>query len=1147
MASVKTITVGPYTGILAGKGGFATVYRVTGPEQRPYALKIANEDADDATKDSLYHEFTIQSELTFPQVIHAYEFGLHEGRPYIVLDWIEGAAFFERVNDPDEEDFLSLLEGMSRALLYVHHRGWVHGDLKPDNFIWRTHGPGNARASAAELCLLDFGLARPVGDANRPRGAGTVGYCAPEFLQNLPADGRADWYAAGVILYEWIFGVRPYADDEPAAEIAGHLEGTPNFGAPKVRRAPEWAVTVIERLLAKTADERGEDEHALLSWLAQFDARFEPTHILNQQLAWHARSESLRLRESDNNLLRQLASDLNAGWPANWTIHSHGLTSDALIRRICGLCASLEYLATIDSRPDSSYTIYDGASVHKTDTRIQITIRQDIGLPPERQPSLLQRSLTMLPWDRLEVHTYLHGIVGDEDVAEAWTSMILDATCGLPRAVEELLNHLLASSALSVDADGWGIDEEAIASWCKSNTIRHVEMVFGALSEAERALCEWLALGEGRGATGILRSIWQGDSGSFDAVRGQLVDRGLVVCEPDSGDRSFDLRLRLPGHDAHLRAEMAPEAIGQRSRTLAATLESLPAGPESICAEILTHAFNRAADWEKSATHGLRAATMAIKADDRERAMQFIEMAKESASRIENLAARSHIIGQARMVEGDLQKAVGKLDAARQTYRELLVIARANGDQRLLAETLHDLADLYYVTRRYYKGIRAERRALTIWERLNDRSQISRSLNSLGNLHRLVADFQRAREFFQQALDIQLELGLDQFAAINLNNIGLIHWNEYNFAEAESYFRQALAIQEKLNVPVEIARVLNNLGALKFVQGLPEESGLFFERAATLNAEAGAQSEELWNRRNLVEVALEQGDFRTAVTLGLRVYQACRELGDVSTQAEVGALIADAYLHAGDFRSARRMHTETTEISTSLKNDELRAYLAILHAAYLHSFKVDSEALAVLDSLDSGEGRVQSRYQNMDVLILRMKIAVRAHDSHSMTRLLSEGISEAEALCAPHKAAQLVVARAEADDDFCGEIQDVVDRLLASLPRWHWASAWKCWQARQLLTLGEFEQARRITDAVVTQLRHDCCWERLWRVLVLQGRVYHALADYEPAMRALDEAQQLLKVVLSTVDTDSERVAYLDCEDVRVLNRIRGRIAASLA
>jgi len=1142
--SDKEITIGAYRGVPVGQGGFATVYRVSGPNGSVFALKLADQDVDEATRDSLYHEFCVQSELVHPQVVHAHEFGLHDGRPFIVFDWIEGVPLLTEFSKPTVDDFVTTLRGMASVLLFIHHRGWVHGDLKPENLRWRMAATGNAQDQSHALCLLDFGLARPVGDANRPRGAGTVGYCAPEFLNSLPADGRADWYAVGVILYEWVFGVRPYAADEPAAEIAGHLEGAPNFDLPRLRPAPEWADVVITRLLAKSPDDRADDETSLLVWLAEFDPTFEPASLLNEQLRWHARSESLRLRSHEDDLLECLSQELHDGLPAIWSIDTHGQAAGGWIRRAAGLCSAEGYGVEIDRSEDLTFRLREASAAPGCEPRVHITSYGNLSVDRPVEPFHPQRSLSLLPWDRAEVRSFLKGVVGDEDVAEAWTDAIEKATCGLPSAVSDLIHHLIASKALSLDADGWGLDDAAVDAWRDQHASRHIADVFGALSTPELRLCEWLALGEGRGASDLLRPLWSDPDGGLDATLAKLVARGLITCYPSATKDSFDLRMRLRGHDAIVRSSMAAEDVARRSRQLAEAIESSGVIPGQTRAEILAHAFARAAMWDKSADHCLRAATFAIKAEERDCAMRYIVLGQDSARQIEDVTQRTHWMGQVRMVEGDLQKAAGQLDAARQIYRELLALCRVNGDQRLLAETLHDLANLYYVTRRYDKGIRSERRALRIWESLGDRGQISRSLNSLGNLHWIASDLLRAREFYQRALGIQRELGLDSLAAINLNNLGLIYWKEHDFSEAKSHFQQAVSIQYRLGVPVEVARGLNNLGAISFEQGLLDESSDYFARAASLNAEAGAQSEELFNRWNLVEVALESGDLRTAVTLGRQVLHACSEIGEHATAAEVSALLADAYDRAGDDRRARSFYQDCRRASATLKNDDLKMHLDLHQAASHNRFRNFAAALVILESVSPPGQPLTNRYRYLDSLILRAQVAVALGDAGALSEAWRLGSVEADAIAAPQKRAQLaaVCVTGDIEQDLRDQLSRGVLTFLTERPRWHWAAAFHAWQARELMKAGKLDEALELITGSVEQLRRDGCWEQLWRSLVLQAEICHTQADYEPAMRGLDEAERMLKIVSSTVEVDRERLRYLDCAEARTLERIRARI-----
>jgi serine/threonine protein kinase len=87
-----------------------------------------------------------------------------------------------------------------QAIIYLHRRGILHRDLKPSNIL----------VAAGAVRVLDFGLAIERG--RRASAAGTVGYLAPEVLSGEPPSERSDLYAVGVIAFELLASVHPFAD-----------------------------------------------------------------------------------------------------------------------------------------------------------------------------------------------------------------------------------------------------------------------------------------------------------------------------------------------------------------------------------------------------------------------------------------------------------------------------------------------------------------------------------------------------------------------------------------------------------------------------------------------------------------------------------------------------------------------------------------------------------------------------------------------------------------------------------------------------------------------------------------------------------------------------------------------------------------------
>jgi serine/threonine protein kinase len=125
-----------------------------------------------------------------------------------------GAAALEALNHPARGERLrGALAQVAEALAYVHGRGLVHRDLKPSNVM-----VDDARRAR----LMDFGLVKYASDAHESltqhgRIVGTYRYMSPEQAEGRPVDARTDLYSLGVILYEFLAGVPPFASQEPVA------------------------------------------------------------------------------------------------------------------------------------------------------------------------------------------------------------------------------------------------------------------------------------------------------------------------------------------------------------------------------------------------------------------------------------------------------------------------------------------------------------------------------------------------------------------------------------------------------------------------------------------------------------------------------------------------------------------------------------------------------------------------------------------------------------------------------------------------------------------------------------------------------------------------------------------------------------------
>ena len=259
-----------------GQGGMGAVYvAVQEPLGRRVALKVMRERTDDkALLARFVNEARAVAELSCPHVVALYDYGEHEGAPYIAMELLDGETLRARLQRGPAaiDEVLSWLRDIACGLRMAHENAILHRDLKPENVMLV---PDRDRGVVAKL--LDFGIAKRVKSTESltPGGAvfGTPGYVAPEVaLDGGSDDPRSDVYAFGVVLYEALVNAPPFTAPTSLALLMAHLhEPVPD---PRARRADIDAplASLVMRALAKDPRQRPADGGALVQELDQLRA-----------------------------------------------------------------------------------------------------------------------------------------------------------------------------------------------------------------------------------------------------------------------------------------------------------------------------------------------------------------------------------------------------------------------------------------------------------------------------------------------------------------------------------------------------------------------------------------------------------------------------------------------------------------------------------------------------------------------------------------------------------------------------------------------------------------------------------------------------------------------------------------------------------
>lgn len=238
------------------KGGMGTVYRALQKGgQVVAAVKVVDLTGHpESSHQRFYRELAVASKLHHPAIVQTWDYCLLEERYLaIVMEFLEGHPLAKAVRPGSYSagQMLDLLEPVFGALSYLHDKGIAHRDVKPQNIFVSPNG----RAK-----LIDFGLARGEGqDAITKTGmlVGTPRYMAPEQItRKEEITGKADQYALGLVMFEFITGRPPFDVEDPRKLLMDHLCHDPTLAHQVNTEVPERFAKALARMYARKTEER---------------------------------------------------------------------------------------------------------------------------------------------------------------------------------------------------------------------------------------------------------------------------------------------------------------------------------------------------------------------------------------------------------------------------------------------------------------------------------------------------------------------------------------------------------------------------------------------------------------------------------------------------------------------------------------------------------------------------------------------------------------------------------------------------------------------------------------------------------------------------------------------------------------------------
>lgn len=307
-----------------GRGGMAVVYKARDPRlDRSVAIKLIQAKAFAANifghiRERFEREAKALARLDHPNIVKVLDYGEHEGAPYLVMDYLEGATLKEVRKPLRVETAVRLLRPIAEALDYVHRHGLLHRDIKPSNIMITKED--------RRVILTDFGIAKWIEEESELQtltgtgvGIGTPEYMSPEQGRGKKVDERSDMYSLAIVFYELITGKKPYTGDTPLDVLMNQVSvpiPDPRAVVPEIN---ESVKRFLDRAMAKVPDSR---YATMKDFLRDFDglrlqslaepAKTGQTGIQTAAKADSATDSSIRFGRTDLRKVEEAAHEASA-------------------------------------------------------------------------------------------------------------------------------------------------------------------------------------------------------------------------------------------------------------------------------------------------------------------------------------------------------------------------------------------------------------------------------------------------------------------------------------------------------------------------------------------------------------------------------------------------------------------------------------------------------------------------------------------------------------------------------------------------------------------------------------------------------------------------------------------------------------------
>ncbi len=864
---------------MLGGGGMGVVYKAEDLKLgRLVAMKFLPSEMgnDPEGIERLEREARAASSLDHPNICSIYEFGEHEGQPFIVMQHLEGQTLREWIGqhqDVAPKQIANIAEQIVDGLEAAHQKGIIHRDIKPANLFLTSRG---------QVKILDFGVAKiatalDVGEnvasstedahATEPSrtgtgaSVGTPSYLSPEQVRGEKLDSRTDLFSFGLVLYEMTTGEQAFSGRTPTVVRGAVLNSPARPASELVSGIPDELANIIAKSLEKDRELRYQTASEIRGDLRKIDAatshkiaRTSKVAILVFVCVVGAMLTAYLFNVGG---IRQRLSRGSTGEKSSAQIKARPSVAVLGFRNLSGKQEEA-WISTALSEMIGS-ELAAGEQLHVIPSDDVAHMRQDLNLTPANNYSkeTLQQIRSHLGSDMIVAGSYL--AMGKESGGKIRIDLQLqDARQGETIDVVQS-DGVEGSLAELVSRSGAALRQRLGISAAPADEVQQLSEVLPSNAEAARLYSNGLAKLQ-----------------AFDALPARDLLEKAITIDPKHALSHSALA------EAWATLGYSPKAE-REAKTALDLSEGLPR-EQRLSIEGHFHEYSHDLPgaieiyrtlrnfFPDKLEYGLRLADAQTKAQMGKDALQTI-------ARMHQLPGLAGDDPRIDLAESRASESIGDFAAEQRSAEVAARKATERGNRFLVVRARQSECWSWLRRSDSVQATKACREALQLAEILEDQGMRGVLIRTLAIIEYESGDFEKAHDGCLEALNVFRKIGNQHLTALTLESLGNIDYDRERLPSALSYYQNALQIYREISAPPgdigsvtgNIANVLDSSGDLLGATRMQEQSLASFREAGDQRGE----SDVLLNLGNVLaeraELALAKKNFDTGIGLAEKI------------------------------------------------------------------------------------------------------------------------------------------------------------------------------------------------------------------------------------------------------------------------------------